>query len=686
MTTQSLDCLHFNDCYRVGQQKLSKNPEDEIDVTQFATMMDDIRRTWPLREDGRRDGLTLFSGDLFSPSVESTVTRGSHLVPVMNHLAPDISLTGNHDFDFGYPHLSKLVQDTKFPWLLSNIIDSTTSKVPEHLHEFQVLERAGLKIGIIGLVEREWIATVSSWPPNFEFRDMKETGIRLSKLLRDPQGQHKCKRYSTDEDASDNPCCCRMDLILSKDLLALSPSAQDSGFAYTHGVDILLGGHDHMYYVSKGINSWDGWNSSEAPLGSEGDNGEVLVVKSGMDFRDLSAFSLVVESTPEGSVRKKVIKSIIGRRRTTKPGSPSSKELSELLKDILSSVSKSLKAPVCKSKVTLDLRSRFIRVDESAAANWFADIIRHSYDDALCMKGCGGADAVLICAGTLRGDSQYGPGIITLGDILEILPFDDPIVVIEVDGATIWDALESALETWPAQEGYLARRFPVVSGIRVSWDSRREKGQRVLGIWLTKEMEDSMHGSESGHSTPRIVDGEPIQRSKTSRKYKIVTREYMAQGHDGFTALTDQRYLVDDESGQPMSTIVRKYLLGSQFVNRMTRLVEHPSSENLRETTKNAILRERARNEREKRHQGTGAAQLWKHAANVALRWSRSKAHYQEQLQVSTTEHMSDVDAFDGKEVRAGRKSNKEVDESASEDLLVIEPMVDGRLKDEGRE
>lgn len=40
------------------------------------------------------------------------------------------------------------------PWLLSNIVDATTSKVPEHLLEFAVLERAGLRIGFIGLVEK----------------------------------------------------------------------------------------------------------------------------------------------------------------------------------------------------------------------------------------------------------------------------------------------------------------------------------------------------------------------------------------------------------------------------------------------------------------------------------------------------------------------------------------------------
>jgi 2',3'-cyclic-nucleotide 2'-phosphodiesterase (5'-nucleotidase family) len=44
-------------------------------------------------------------------------------------------------------------------------------------------------------------------------------------------------------------------------------------------------------------------------------------------------------------------------------------------------------------------------------------------------------------------------GNVTLGDILEILPFEDPVVVLEMDGEAIWAALEASLETWPAQEG-----------------------------------------------------------------------------------------------------------------------------------------------------------------------------------------------------------------------------------------
>jgi 5'-nucleotidase len=44
-------------------------------------------------------------------------------------------------------------------------------------------------------------------------------------------------------------------------------------------------------------------------------------------------------------------------------------------------------------------------------------------------------------------------GNVTLGDILEILPFEDPMVVLELDGKSLWGALEASFETWPAQEG-----------------------------------------------------------------------------------------------------------------------------------------------------------------------------------------------------------------------------------------
>ncbi|KAG9318101.1 Metallo-dependent phosphatase-like protein [Chiua virens] len=468
-----LSIVHWNDAYRVTPQKFSK--KDTIDVTQFAALLDQIRNKWPIRSDGMRDGLSLFSGDLFSPSVESTVTRGSHMVAVINELAPDVAITGNHDFDFGYPRLSELVDSTKFPWLLSNVIDENTNNVPEHLHPFKVLERSGVRVGIIGLLEEDSISTISAWPPNFKYRDMAETGIEMSQRLR---GEHQCDLIIALTHARvPNPKICWP--YLPRRLLKAI-----ARFAGEHGADIIMGGHDHLYFVSKGVTTWEGHDVLEAQqrIGNW-TTGDILIVKSGTDFRDLSELTLELEDTPPGSIRQKLIKAVHGKRHEIRPGMPSSKNLHKILGDILSSVSRAFTVPVCITEVELDLRSWFLRTEERGAANWFADALRHAYDDILRTKYGSGSDGVLICAGTLRGDSQYPAGEITRGNIMEILPFDDPVVVLELDGESLWDTLEAALSTYPKPEG----NFPVVSGFRVSWDSRLPPGQRLLGIWLVHD-------------------------------------------------------------------------------------------------------------------------------------------------------------------------------------------------------
>jgi len=73
----TLKILHFNDVYRVTKQKV---PGGTIDVSQFAAMLEKERSRWADLPNGKKEGLLLFSGDVFSPSVESSVTRGSHMV------------------------------------------------------------------------------------------------------------------------------------------------------------------------------------------------------------------------------------------------------------------------------------------------------------------------------------------------------------------------------------------------------------------------------------------------------------------------------------------------------------------------------------------------------------------------------------------------------------------------------
>lgn len=46
---------------------------------------------------GQPDPLTFFSGDAFNPSLESTVTKGRHMVPFLNKAGTDVACIGVGD-------------------------------------------------------------------------------------------------------------------------------------------------------------------------------------------------------------------------------------------------------------------------------------------------------------------------------------------------------------------------------------------------------------------------------------------------------------------------------------------------------------------------------------------------------------------------------------------------------------
>ena len=161
------------------------------------------------------------------------------------------------------------------------------------------------------------------------------------------------------------------------------------------------------------------------------------LIKSGTDFRDLSSATLTL-SDPQTSIRRRQIFDLSGQHHYILPSSPKKQEFDDLLKSLLSSVSGTLGKPVCFTLTSFDARSELVRTRETGLGNWVADVLMHAYAESLMegrpdmfekdkqgsdgeleqRAGKGGADAVIICGGTIRGDSQYGPGKITLGDIL----------------------------------------------------------------------------------------------------------------------------------------------------------------------------------------------------------------------------------------------------------------------------
>ncbi|KAK8843476.1 hypothetical protein IAR55_007135 [Kwoniella newhampshirensis] len=771
----TLPLLCFNDVYRVSQKYnpqpgapegvASSGQQQHISVSQFGELLLSERAKWASRDGAKgkekesdREGLVLFAGDVFNPSVESSVTRGSHMVPIMNALQVDAACVGNHDFDFGYPHLTKLLESTTFPWLLSNIIDENTGRQPEPLRRYWITERCGVKIGVIGLVESDWIATIPSWQKNFVYRDMKDTALELSKELRDPNGEHK-----VDLIVALTHCRVPNDIRLANELGAVSGKA---GVENEHGVDLLIGGHDHIYYIGKGAKSWQGYAGRRDAPGTTEDHG-VHLIKSGTDFRDLTSASLELSPTPTGSVRRHIITSLTGQHLYVLPSAPFSEPFDKMIKSLLSTVSDALSKPVCFTLAPFDARSEVVRTQEVGLGNWIADVLMHAFAES----GAGskdkdvddqddGADAVIICGGTLRGDSQYGPGKITLGDILEILPFEDPVVCIEIDGKGIWDTMESALSKWPAQEG----RFPIVSGLVVEWDHTKPAGSRVLSIHQLvpprkeedevenpadlvdfKEQED---GTRIEVKQRKLELGEEVKREEGGKIYRVITREYMAEGYDGFEALKGRKFIVDDENGQIMSSIIRSFLLGSSYIFRHKQL-EAAAQSHLSSRTDQVLSRARAQHQSSPSSSLSSSPQSFKdhHLLNnlhqgqqgvlspvsersVNSAWGNLRRHVvthdwgsiRDALHIAKNEHMSSMDVVAGQAMRqqhqhmpgsysplpptppsaSSATPNKGSDsyfekaktgavligkekneiQNLSDDLAIVCPLIDGRLRD----
>lgn len=121
-------------------------------------------------------------------------------------------------------------------------------------------------------------------------------------------------------------------------------------------------------------------------------------------------------------------------------------------------------------------------------------------------------------------------------------------------------------------------------------------------------------------------------------------------------------------------------------MNKLARVAEHPSTEDLCEGTKQAVHREKAHRKHELRRDSKAVSQ-WKHAADLAVRWIRSRAHYQDHINIATTEDISSVDCHDGKHMRTSLIAQAAPSQRpvTDEDLLVVSPRVDGRFEDVGR-
>lgn len=246
-------------------------------------------------------------------------------------------------------------------------------------------------------MEREWLDTINSLPPNLIYHSASATAKELVPQLRE-QGAEIVVAITHQREPNDNKL-----------------ASQTEGL-----IDLIVGGHDHFYQHSL-ING-------------------THVLRSGTDFKQLSYIE--ARRRPADQTGRCRWDFTIMRRDVVSHV-PQDAPTLRLVDKLTASLRASLGKPVGYTLTPLDARFTTVRMRESNLGNFVCDLMRFHYS----------ADCCIMAAGTIRGDQVYAPGVLRLKDLLDCFPFEDPVVVIRASGKAIWDALENAVGKYPALEG-----------------------------------------------------------------------------------------------------------------------------------------------------------------------------------------------------------------------------------------
>lgn len=110
------------------------------------------------------------------------------MVPILNEIGTSVSCLGNHDLDFGVDQLTYLAKQCTFPWLCANVEDPALGagvSIAGLPKTCMLTSSNGIKIGVIGLVEREWLDTINSLPPGLIYKSASATAKELVPGLRE---------------------------------------------------------------------------------------------------------------------------------------------------------------------------------------------------------------------------------------------------------------------------------------------------------------------------------------------------------------------------------------------------------------------------------------------------------------------------------------------------------------------
>ncbi|HKP73053.1 MAG TPA: bifunctional UDP-sugar hydrolase/5'-nucleotidase [Pyrinomonadaceae bacterium] len=397
----------------------------------------------------------------------------------MSALKFDAMAVGNHEYNFGLGVLEKARREASFPWLSSNTYRKGTGET--YYQPYIVKELNGVRVGVLGLTT----PGIPSWEnkENFAGLEFREPVAEARKWVGVLRGKERVDLVVV-----------AMHMGLEEDLRTgeVSPGQvahENEALAVARqvpGVDLILMGHTHREVPSVVVNG-------------------VLLTQANSWGRHLARADVYLERDGRGRWRvaaKSARTLAVGERtetdqETAKLAEPYDRETQAWLARVIGESGEELTAQEARFRDTAIL-----------------DLIQRVQLDV------GHADVSMVAS--FNPQARLPRGSVTVRDIAGLYIYENTLVVVEVTGQQLKDALEHSAKYFrayeqgrsPAElvdEKIPAYNFDIAEGVEYDLDLTKPVGSRVQNLRFR---------------------GQPLN---PAQKLKLATNNYRVNGGGGYT-------------------------------------------------------------------------------------------------------------------------------------------------------
>lgn len=438
--------LHTNDTHSA----IDPDRYDRGGIARRKVLIDSVR-------DAHENVLLIDAGDAVQGSLYYTIFGGEVERKMMNHLGYDIQILGNHEFDNGSEPLAREWSQLNADRISSNYTFDSISPlrglfVPSVIKEFQ-----GRKVGFLGI----------NLDPHGIISEENYAGITYHDAIK-----------AANEEAA-NLRAKGVDMVIAVTHIGYDMTGRPDDIDLAQGskdIDVIIGGHSHTTIdpadTREGVPAWRIANA-------EGDT--VTVLQTGSSGTNLGEIDINLAT---------------GRVEGAKLIPVDSRLDSRLDPEILAAIAPYReKVEAMRTKVIGTAPYDFDR-KSTEMLNLLSDFV--------AMRGAQisgkPVDIAIMNKGGIRHSLHKGD--IRQGDVIDIAPFNNRVVVMEIKGSDLLDNLA----IMAAQEGN-----GVSKGVSITFDP-------------------STHAI-----TEALIGGNPIDPKRT---YRLATIDYLAAGNDYMEPLT----------------------------------------------------------------------------------------------------------------------------------------------------